>query len=154
MDVIIRKAQEQDIPDILQMNDKFNGVGYSTTEHIANSLKGNPHEIVLVAVHNGKAIGFACGLLKPSICYAKSVPCEVTELFVCEDYRRKGIATKLLKQLENEFDANNTDEIILLTGMKNVNAQSFYVNNGYELFERVVYVRKYNFAKHLTREKI
>jgi ribosomal protein S18 acetylase RimI-like enzyme len=142
VDVIIRKAQKQDIPDILRINDLMNGVGYSTAEHIKNSLERNPNEIVLVAIHNDKAIGLICGMLKPSICYAKSIPCEVTELFVCEDYRRKGIASKLIKQLENEFDKNNTDEVILLTGKKNINAQKFYENSGYDVFERVVYIRK------------
>jgi len=143
MDITVRKAQIYDIPDILKMNDVFNKVG-CTVESMKESLENNQSEIVFVAIHNGKAIGFVCGQLNPSICYADGVECEVTELFVYEEYRRKGVATKLIKRLELEFGKYNALEITLQTGKKNVVAQKFYINNGYDVLERVVYRKSKN----------
>ena len=142
MDVIIRKAQVHDIPEIMKMNDILNEVG-SIIESMKNSLKNNQNEIVLVAILNDIAVGFICGQLYPSICYASGLQCEVTELFVYEDYRNQGIATKLIAHLEREFEKNNVQEILLQTGKKNTIAQSFYEKNGYVDAERVVYRKKY-----------
>jgi len=141
MDITVRKAQTQDIPDIVRMNDIFNKAGCSTAEHMKESLEKNHNEVVLVALHNDTAIGFICGQLHFSICYADGVLCEVSELFVCEDYRRMGVATKLIKQLELEFEKYNALEIYLQTGRKNISAQKFYEENGYAVRERVVYLK-------------
>ena len=142
MDVIIRKAQLHDIHDLLKMNKILNADGCSTAEHMKASLENNQSEIVFVAIHNGAAIGFVCGQLHPSICYSDGMLCEVSELFVYEEYRRMGIATKLLRHIEIEFKQYNALEIFLQTGKKNINAQNFYENNGYAVRERVVYLKK------------
>ena len=131
MDVIIRRAQIHDIPDILQLNDEFNGVGLSTVESMKQSLENNKNEIVFVAVCNEKAVGFICGQLYSSICYSNSMQCEITELFVKENYRNKGIASMLMEQLEHEFIKNNANEIVLVTGINNLKAQKFYEKCGY-----------------------
>jgi len=141
MDITIRKAQLCDIPDLMSMNSIFNEAGCSTAKHMKESLENNQSEIVMVAVHNNRAIGFVCGQLHPSICYSNGMLCEVSELFVCDDYRRMGIASKLVTQLENEFKQYNALEIFLQTGKKNINAQSFYENNGYTVRERIVYLK-------------
>ena len=140
MDVTIRKAQLQDIPDILQMNDDFNGPG-ATIESMTDSLRNNEREIVIIAAHNDRAIGFVCGQMYRSVCYADGLQGELTELYVCSAYRRKGIATKLIKHIEGEFARNDVREIILKTGMDNENAQRFYENCGYEDYEEVVYFK-------------
>ena len=137
---MIRKAQIHDISDILRMNDKLNGVGLSTVESMKESLEKNKNELVFVAVHNDKVIGFICGQLYSSICYSNSLQCEMTELFVSEDYRRKGIASMLMKHMELEFSKNNVDEIVLLTGINNYNAQNLYEKRDY-LFKRKAYFK-------------
>jgi len=141
MNITIRKAQTRDIPEILKMNESMNEPGCSTFEHMKHSLENNKTEIVLVAVHNDTAIGFTCGQLHHSICYANGTQCEVMELYVHEKYRRLGIATKLLNQLEQEFAKHNPQEIYLQTGKRNTHAQKFYESNGYTVRERVVYLK-------------
>jgi len=141
MDIAIRKAQVCDIPDLLRMNSILNTDGCSTAKHMEESLLHNRSEIVLVAIHNGTAVGFVCGQLHPSICYSNGMLCEVSELFVCENYRRMGIATKLVKELECEFEKHGALEIFLQTGKRNLNAQKFYENSGYAVRERVVYLK-------------
>jgi len=141
MNVTIRKAQPHDVPDLIKMNKILNADGCSTAEHMKASLENNQSEIVFIAVHSDVAIGFVCGQLHPSICYSDGMLCEVSELFVYEEYRRMGVATKLVKQLEMEFKQYNALEIFLQTGKKNINAQNFYENNGYAVRGRVVYLK-------------
>jgi len=140
MDIVIRKAQTQDVPYIHKMNLELNDVDCGTIELMQTSLKKNKSELVFVAVHNEKAVGFICGQLYSSICYS-SLQCEITELFVSEGYRRKGIATKLIKHLELEFIQNNVPEIIVKTGINNLNAQKLYENCGY-VYRRMTYLKE------------
>jgi len=141
VDVYIRKAELQDIPEIIKMNNIMNGVGLSTFEHMKHSLENTRNEVVLVALHEDTAIGFICGQLHFSICYSDGVLCEISELFVCENYRRMGVATKLIKHLEIEFEKYSATEIFLQTEKKNINAQKFYETNGYAVRERIVYLK-------------
>ena len=70
MEVIIRKAQLCDIPEIYEMNNTLNDEVGSTIEYMKKSLESN-NEIVLVAVRDKKAIGFICGQIYSSICCSK-----------------------------------------------------------------------------------
>ena len=141
MDITVRKAQLQDIPAILEMNAELNGPGVNAThESMADSLENNKNEIVFVALHDGKAVGFACGLMYLSICYSNGMQGELTELYVSSEYRRNGVATKLVEHMERVFAKNNVHEITLKTGIKNEQAHRFYESCGYKL-RRYVYIK-------------
>ena len=141
MNVMIRKAQLHDVPDIFIMNNELNGAGWSTVESMKQSLRKNQNELIFVAVYNDKAIGFICGQLYSSICYAGSYQCEITELFVSKEYRRKGVAAMLVHHLELEFTQNNVCEIIVKTGRNNFNAQKLYEKCGY-IYKRMAYLKE------------
>ena len=132
MEVIIREAQNHDIPDLLKLNNELNGVGLSTVESMKESLENNKNEIIFVAVCDNEVAGFICGQLYSSICYSNSKEGEITELMIDENYRRKGIATMLINRMELEFTKNNVLEITVKTGIKNFNAQKLYEKCGYE----------------------
>ena len=142
MDITVRKAQINDIPELYEMNNIINEVG-ATTDHMKSALLNYKNEIVLVAIHNDAAVGFICGQMYPSICYSDGLQCEVSELFVREEYRRNGVATKLITCLEREFEKNDVQEILLQTGGKNTSAQKFYEKTGYTNTKRIVYRKKY-----------
>ena len=139
MDITVRKAEVCDIPDMIKLNDEFNGAG-ATIDSMKQSLENNDREIVLVAVDGNQTIGFICGQLYQSICY-NGLQCEITELFVCEEYRRNGIAKKLIKQIESEFAKHDIYEITLETGKDNIAAQKFYESCGYKLDDQIVYYK-------------
>ena len=141
MDITVRKARVGDIPGIIEMNDIFNGPG-CTAESVRGSLENPQTETVFVAVCGGRAIGMICGQLNPSVCYAGGLQCEVTELFVCEGYRRTGVAANLMERLEEEFIKNGGKEIIVKTGVRNVAARRFYEKNGYEDMKEIVYLKQ------------
>jgi ribosomal protein S18 acetylase RimI-like enzyme len=138
--ITVRKAEKRDIPHLIKMNDELNGVG-STPEWMEKVLEDGK-EAVLVAEFDGAAIGFICGQVYKSICYADGCQCEVTELYVREGYRRIGAADRLIGMLEDEFRLRNGKEIILKTGADNYSAQRLYEKNGYEDYEEKVYFKE------------
>ena len=144
MDIIIRKMEICDIPDMIKLNDEFNGIG-ATFDSMKDSLENNSREIVFVAVNDindndNEIIGFICAQLYQSICYV-GLQCEITELFVREEYRRNGIAKKLIKQIEAEFKKHDGYEITLETGKDNIAAQRFYESCGYKRDGEIVYCK-------------
>ncbi len=82
---------------------------------------------VLVCYQNDIATG--CGAFKEFDCNTV----EIKRMFVNSDFRGKGIASRILNELEiwaREFKYNN---FILETGKNNPNAIALYRKNGYEV---------------------
>jgi len=130
MDAIIRKPESRDISGLIQLNDAFNGVG-CTVESVADALNNSTNEIVFCAVVNNVVVGFICGMYWHSICYSEGHQGIITELIVNENYRRNGIAKKLIKALEAEFTRVNVREIVIETPVSNAEGRGFYENVGY-----------------------
>ena len=129
MEIIINAVEINDIPDLIDLNNGFNDVDCGTAESMREALN-NKNELTYIARYNNEAVGFICGQLYSSICYT-SKQGEITELYVKEAFRRKGIATMLMKHLENELIKNNVHEIKLITNFKNQIAQGLYKKCGY-----------------------
>lgn len=81
------------------------------------------NEVVVLYV-NDKAV--ACGALKK---YHDNM--ELKRMFVLPDYRSKGYATTVLKELEIWAKELEFKQIILETGVNQPEAISFYIKNGY-----------------------
>ena len=141
MEVIISALQESDISEFYEMNNELNDIVCGTLESMKESLGSNKGELIYIAKHENKAIGFICGQLYSSICYT-SKQGEVTELYVREDYRRMGVASKLINHIENEMIKNNVHEITVITGQKNINAQGLYEKCGYD-HKRIAYIKQF-----------
>lgn len=56
---------------------------------------------------------------------------EITELFVPESRRRRGVARGLVAHLEAEFRRRGIRDFQLFTGAENASAQAFYRSLGY-----------------------
>ena len=128
---MIRKATVSDAEQLSILNEEFNGKGETTIENIRNSLMNNQQEVVIVAEENDMLVGFVCVQLKKSFCYDVYMP-EITEVYVNPLYRKKGIASKMITYAE-EYCAENypLHKYELLTGKKNLIAQSVYDKLGY-----------------------
>lgn len=128
---MIRLASVNDAAQLHRLNEQFNGKGETTLENIKRTLNENPHEIVAVASENDEIIGFICAQVKKSFCY-DALMIEITELFVLKKYRRKRVASGLVKFIETYCKQNQSfHRIELLTGVKNLGAQAFYKSAGY-----------------------
>lgn len=127
---MVRLAKREDAPQLELLNNEFNGAGASCA-YIENSLLNNEQEIVVVDEEDGAITGFVCIQLKKSFCYEEYVP-EITEVYVTQAYRRKGIASKMIKFGEKFVTEHyHAHEWGLLTGKDNRAAQIVYGKLGY-----------------------
>jgi ribosomal protein S18 acetylase RimI-like enzyme len=139
--IVIRQANKQDAEKLFELNEEFNEEGKSTIDHIINSLESNKHEIVCVVELNNEIIGFCCMQIVKSLCYILN-HVELTELFIKEAFRRKGLATKLIKYMENIcINTYGINKIQLLTGGDNISSRKLYESLGYEIEEEVFYIK-------------
>ena len=139
--IVTRQANKEDAKKIFELNEEFNDIGISTVEHIINSLENNKQEIVCVVELNNEIVGFSCMQIVKSICYI-SVHAELTELFIKEKFRRKGLATKLINYMENIcIKTFGVKKFQLLTGDDNIFSRRLYESLGYEVDEEVFYIK-------------
>ena len=98
----------------------------------------NPDSICLVAKVENSIVGFLISRLIMTGYY-----CEIYNIGVNSDYRRRKIGSKLLLMLHNICITNNLKEIQLEVRESNTSAIEFYLKLGYEFS----YTRK-NFYKN------
>ncbi|MEO8148937.1 MAG: GNAT family N-acetyltransferase [Bacteroidia bacterium] len=84
-------------------------------------------KFVVVAFENEIVVG--CGAIKE---YSKDAM-EVKRMFVPKDKRGKGIASKVLNELENWTSDLGFKKCILETGLKQIEAISLYKKSGYKI---------------------
>jgi len=81
---------------------------------------------VLVAYENDKPVG--CGAIRA----LDSISMEVKRMYTLPEVRGKGIATKILSELENWAAELGYESCILETGKKQPEAIKLYLKNGYQ----------------------
>ena len=81
---------------------------------------------VLVAYENDKPVG--CGAIRA----LDSISMEVKRMYTLPEVRGKGIATKILAELENWAAELGYESCILETGKKQPEAIKLYLKNGYQ----------------------
>ena len=126
--VEVRLAGEDDADQLSAMNYEFNGEKIST-KYIVDALHTS-HEIVAIASLDDGVAGFACGQLYRSFCY-DSLCGEISEMYVREAYRRKGVGSALLLFLEKVLRKRGAESIKVLTGQDNGAALGLYASLGY-----------------------
>jgi GNAT superfamily N-acetyltransferase len=125
-----RVATIDDASDLARLNALFNGVNDTAEELAARLADSHCVETPIVAEAGGRIVGFAALRLAPCVFYAAS-HAELTELFVEEAYRRRGIGRVLIAHAERLARMSGAAELILLTGPANHEAQAFYRSLGY-----------------------
>ncbi len=121
----IRVATPADAHILADLNAAFNGV-HMTPERMAEQmLRCYDVERALIAFIDGVAVGFACLRLIPWMCYDTPYA-ELTELFVQEPFRRRGIASALVAHAQGIVRAAGAKELRILTGRDNAAARAFY----------------------------
>ncbi len=129
---MIRLATVNDAEQLDILNDEFNGREETTLDSIRNSLLNNKQEIVVVADEDDILVGFVCVQLKKSFCYSECTA-EITEVYVKEDCRKRGIAGAMISYAEDYCYKNfSINKFELLTEKINFAAQSVYDRLGYE----------------------
>ncbi|MCR8630306.1 GNAT family N-acetyltransferase [Paenibacillus radicis (ex Xue et al. 2023)] len=140
MIIHVRLATINDADVLSSLNFKFNGGDKRPVTEIVESLK-SCNELVAVATLSDEVIGFACAQSFKSFCY-KDAYGEITEMYVEEAARRKGVATSLLSFLEEQLSLRGVKTIKVLTGSDNEAAINTYVRSNYIVDDEVMLNKK------------
>ncbi len=138
----IRIANINDIEVLFELNELFNGEKCTTKELLLDSIANNKQETVFVAVVDDMTVGFCCMQVFKSMCYCSNYA-EITELFIKEEYRRKGIAYGLMSYAESYYLSQKVKGFQLFTGKENKKAQAFYEKIGYKRTEELMYRKRF-----------
>ncbi|WP_408894736.1 N-acetyltransferase family protein [Paenibacillus taichungensis] len=137
--IYVRWANENDAEELLKLNDAFNGVG-TTMEDVKESLALS-NELIALAVIEDQAVGFACAQYFKSFCY-RGLQGEITEMYITEVARRRGLATLLIAFIEEELRERSVTSIKILTGQRNEMAIKTYEKSNYTRTEEVLLQKK------------
>lgn len=124
-----RLASLSDVEELSRLNLEFNGGEKRPPAKIIERLETN-NELIAVAEFDGKIVGFGCAQSFYSFCYDE--PCgEITELYVEEAARRKGVAVSIISCLEESLKARGVKSMKVLTGRSNSAAIKTYEQCNY-----------------------
>jgi len=91
------------------------------------------YEVALVAVVNGQVVGI-CLLVLAEFDAVHDVSPWLASLYVTPEYRKRGVARKLVEAIEGHARDNGVTQLNLYTG----DAEEFYLKCGWTLSERGV----------------
>ena len=132
--IIISIASAEDAPAIAKLNLLFNEVDESPDAIAARMNDPACVETVILAKVDDDAVGFALVRVVSSVLY--STPhAELTELYVMDEYRQRGIASKLIAFAEQVAAQKGARSILVQTGDDNLPALSLYKKRGYEEYD-------------------
>jgi len=128
--LMIRPAQPSDAAELHKLNELFNGEGTNTLIDIEGKLNSSREELIYVADDGEKLVGFCCGHIISSICYPGDYA-EITELYVIDEFRRKGIGKQLIHFIEERLEELGARHFHILTFKDNSAAIALYLSCGY-----------------------
>ena len=131
MSLVIRQATPADAAAVAQLNHFFNGVAVDVSGVAARIERSTATERIFLAEVDGLAIGFLSLWLFPIVCYPEPYA-EVSELFVCEGYRKAGVGTALMREAIEVARVEGAAELKANTGFRNTEAQRLYSSLGFE----------------------
>lgn len=132
--VVISIASAEDAPAIAKLNLLFNEVDESAEAIAARMSDPNCMETVILANVDDEAVGFALVRVVPSVLYA-APHAELTELYVMEEFRQRGIASGLIAFAEQVAAQKGARSILVQTGDDNLSALALYKKHGYEEYD-------------------
>jgi ribosomal protein S18 acetylase RimI-like enzyme len=133
----IRTAENTDaagLAQLVRLNALFNGASDSA-EAIATRL-ADPRrvETAILAEFENQIVGFAALRIVPCIFFADPYA-ELTELYVDEDHRRRGVGRALVTHAEKLARQAGARQMLILTDFYNNAAQSLYRTLGYSHYD-------------------
>lgn len=98
----------------------------------------NPNFLGVIAIENGEQLGFIMGVQRK---WYSGDEYFIHEMCVDQTLQNKGIGKAMLNYLEIQLKARSVESMTLLTN-RNIPAEQFYKNNGFEEIERLVFLYK------------
>jgi ribosomal protein S18 acetylase RimI-like enzyme len=126
--IAIRWANKEDAAFLAGLNEEFNEVRMPQ-EQVERSLAAGG-ELVVIGFWKGEPAAFACAQCFSSFCYGEPYA-ELTEMYVRESARRRGLAGGMIVLLEEGLRERGVRSLKLLTGMDNAAAIAAYKHAGF-----------------------
>ena len=141
-ELVIKKLAFTDLHQILKIYEKFIPVkqNYKLSKQKYIGLLFNKNNKILVVKKKETIIGTLTGVICKSLAFGGYDFMVLDYLYVDEEYRHQGIATKLIKEKERIATINNCGYIFFVSSKKNTNAHRLYKELGYT--ENVIGFRK------------
>jgi ribosomal protein S18 acetylase RimI-like enzyme len=130
MSVNIRLAREEDVPVLEELYFQFTNWLLPRSEALRKAVK-DPNCELLVAETNGQVVGFTHQIFFFDIVHAGLLS-YITSLFVKEEHREKGIASKLIQAVLTSAKSRRVVEIHLDTKEYNEDAMRLYEKLGFK----------------------
>ncbi|PHS13569.1 MAG: GNAT family N-acetyltransferase [Kangiella sp.] len=134
------RAGKKDKADIAELFDQYR-VFYQMKSNLKSATKfiserlNQKDSIIYLAKHSNSRTSQACGFIQIYPTFSsvamKSI-WTLNDLFVSQDYRKKGCARALMKQVEIDAKENNIFSIKLATAIDNLQAKNLYESLNYK----------------------
>lgn len=131
----IRPAGQGDAPQFSELNRRFNNCPGRLADRDERT------ETVIVAEIEGALVGFACVRILRSVC-SDAPSAELTELFVDETARRRGVGAALVAEAERVSCKNGCSELLLRTRTDNHGARALFDRCGFEDAQHTTYRKR------------
>lgn len=131
MDIITREAKIEDLETLYKIELECFGSEAFTKTQLGYFLKSSGF-VSLVAEVDGFPAGFIIGAVEQ---YKNKIFGHIYSLDVSQEYRRKGVASRLLDKLERIFVRNKAEVCYLEVRVDNAAATELYKKHGYRVTE-------------------
>lgn len=138
--ISVRRLEERDLPSLAELYRQFWNDA-SSTEAMRRTFRGlrdDPDYLFLVADDSDEANGSAivAGTVLGIVCHNLYGECRpfltVEDVIVDREYRRRGVGSALMRELERIARERGCYYIILVTDTDRTAARSFYESLGYD----------------------
>jgi ribosomal protein S18 acetylase RimI-like enzyme len=130
--VLIRKADSKDIDHLINLENKCFDAHQFDKQQFKYYLTQN--NCICYLIYNKDIFGYILGIIDHR---GKKKKARLYSLAVLQGFRKKGYASMLLREFENEVVRSGAYEITLEVSKKNENALKLYVDTSYQ-FDKVI----------------
>ena len=131
--MLLRDVREEDAEALSQLLTDFTGLSTTPAQVHQRLVRSQGIEHPILAEIDGQVVGFASLRLVNYL--GEDAPyAEVSELFVMERYRHRGIARTLMSELEARARASGASSLAVLTDADNDAAMALYRAMGFQEF--------------------
>lgn len=129
---LVKPLTEKDLDEVLRLNLRCFENGENYTKHTFSYLLSQSNALCFqAAVKEGSMAAFLCVLV------GKDGTAHITTIGVAPEHRRRGLAERLLKHLENTLAELRVGSVVLEVRVSNTAAQNLYKNCGYTVVQRL-----------------
>ncbi len=126
----VRLARQDDAWELARLLSIFDSQMIAQSQFLNRMKAIQNMETALLAEADGQVVGLACLRVVP--CLSTDAPhAEITELWVEKSFQGNGIEQALIEKVETLASERGALHLILLTGLKNTEAQSLYRTVGF-----------------------